>query len=150
MKSALVFSALFLSLVLSAQHADSIKIKASDPTQLYTFVEGYGGYNVAGTWQYGLYSDIWEAGFRGNWVIKNFRLGVFLPLSNVYQETLGLNDVSIDAGYQIHNNSGFYNSTLLNAGYSFGAEDNFFAIYDKHVGRYAFSNRSCFNKFYIT
>ncbi len=151
MKTVLALSALFLTLALSAQTSDSVKIKASDPTQLYTFVEAYGGYNVTGSWEYGLGADIWEAGFRGNWAIKNVRIGVFLPTSyqDSYNYSWGLDDIAFDAGYQLHNNSGLYNSTLIIVGYSFGAEDNFFRMYDTDSRQTAQANRSCFNTFFI-
>ncbi len=149
MKIAYSLVALLLSFSVFSQNADFLKMKASDPTQIYTSVEGFGGYHVAGSWEHGLGTAVLETGFRGNWGIKRFRIGVLLPTSNVSRETWGLDDVAVDAGYQLHNNSGFYNSTVINVGYSFGAEDNFFAIYDDDKCQTAFANRSCFNTFHV-
>jgi len=117
MKIILALIALFSCAALSAQTSDSVKIKASDPTQLYTFVEGYGGLNFIG-YNNGLPEiDTWQFGFRGNWAMKKFRMGVDLSASNNSTANRVLDDVLIDMGYQIHNNTGIYNATVINAGF---------------------------------
>jgi hypothetical protein len=144
MKIILAFFALFSFAAISAQTSDSVKIKASDPTQLYTFVNVYGGLNFI-EFNYGQAGwpeiDTWEFGFRGNWAIKKFRIGVYLPASNNSTENRVFDDIMIDAGYQLHNNSGFYNATVINAGFSS-------PTYDELFGN-VYPNSSSFSKYFF-
>jgi len=144
MKILFVLSALFLTLALSAQQTDSVKIKASDPTQIYTFVEGYGGLNFIGYNNAFPEIDTWQFGFRGNWEIKKFRLGVDLSASNNSTENRVLDDIQIDAGYQIHNNSGLYNSTVINAGFISPSQEDLFDL-----DYYVYPKNSSFNTYFL-
>jgi len=147
MKIILAFFASFSFAAISAQTSDSVKIKASDPTQLYTFVNVYGGLNFIQV-NYGQAGwpeiDTWEFGFRGNWAIKKFRIGVYLPASNNSAENRVFDDITIDAGYQLHNNSGFYNATVINAGFTSPTQDE---LFDKEYAVYP--NSSSFSKYYF-
>ena len=148
MKTVLALSALFLSLSLSAQNADSVKIKASDPTQIYTFVEANAGISFLGQKFPGDF-DTWEAGFRGTWGIKKFRIGVHLPVSSNQSSFEVFDDITLDAGFQIHNNSGIYNTTVIGAGFVSPSQDD--AIYPliwfQDLAIYPYS--SSLNKFYF-
>lgn len=147
MKNLLAILVLFFTFSLSAQNADSVKIKASDPTQLYTFVEGYGGLNFLKVdyGQSGLPGiDTWQFGFRGNWGIKKFRIGVDLSASNNSTENRVFDDIEINAGYQIHNNSGFYNSTVINAGFISPSQDDLWDLESQ-----VYPKNSIFNTYYF-
>jgi hypothetical protein len=149
MKIATAILLLFLSAKLSAQKTDSLEIDASDPTQFYSFVEGYGGFNFLGQNNLAPYLDTWELGFRGSWAIKKFRLGVYFPMSNNTGYNRVFDDISADAGYQIHNNTGLYNASVINAGFVSPSHPSIFfdiaAIYDYAV----YPNSSGFLKYYF-
>ena len=148
MKNILAISVLFFAFSLSAQNADSLKIKASDPTQIYTFVEANAGISFLGQKFPGDF-DTWEAGFRGTWGIKKFRIGVHLPVSSNQSSFEVFDDITLDAGFQIHNNSGIYNTTVIGAGFVSPSQDD--AIYPLiwFQDLAIYPNSSSLNKFYF-
>ncbi len=150
MKIAPAILILFFSANLVAQNSDSLRIKASDPTQIFTFVEGYGGFKFLGnSGAAPTMLDTWEVGFRGFWGIKKFKLGVYLPMSNNTGYNRILDDISIHAGYQIHNNTGLYNATVINVGFVSPSHPD---IYD-HIKPLddimVYPNSSAFYKIYV-
>ena len=96
MKNLFAILILFFAFSLSAQNAESVKIKASDPSQIYTFVEAYAGLNFLGQSPTSAGLDTWEAGFRGTWGIKKFRIGVHLPASNNQSNFEVFDDITLD------------------------------------------------------
>jgi hypothetical protein len=151
MKILLILQALFLTLAISAQQTDSLKIKASDPTQLYTFVEGYGGLNFLSMGNTGLDIDTWQFGFRGSWAIKRFLIGIELSSSNNVGIQYVFDDIHIHTAYQVHNNTGLYNATVLRAGYtSPSVEVPFIGSYLYFRDYAVYPNNSIFSKYYFT
>lgn len=146
MKIHFTLSVLLLSVSLLAQQKDTVLIKASDPTQIYTFVEGYAGLNffVSFSEQIPIDVDTWQFGFRGNWAMKKFRMGVDLSASNNSTANRILDDIQIDMGYQIHNNSGLYNATIINAGFISPSQDD---LWD--IGVHIYPKNSIFNTYYF-
>lgn len=151
MKSILLIQALILTLALSAQQTDSLRIKASDPTQLYTFVEGYGGLNFVGNNNSAPTAlDTWELGFRGNWAIKEkFKIGVYLPMSNNTGLPRVFDDISVDLAYQIHNNSGIYNATVIGAGFTSPSQYDLYFEINPQTDIALYPNSSSFYRLYI-
>lgn len=151
MKILTTFFAFALAISTFAQSSQERAIQASDPTQVYTFVEGYAGLNFLSnspTSYGGL--DTWEAGFRGTWGIKKFRIGVHLPASNNQTNFRVFDDITLDAGYQIHNNSGIYNATVIGAGFVSPSQDfslNTIQYYQQQMLVYPYSSN--LNKYYF-
>src|SRR5690606_34514606 len=93
--------------------------------------------------------DTWEAAFRGQWAVKKFRLGVLLPASNNTSNFRVFDDITLDAGYQIHNNSGIYNATVIGAGFVSPAKTALDPYsFEFEVVR-IYPNVSNFNKYYF-
>ncbi len=141
---------LCLSTLLSrAQDSANAIIKASDPTQIYTFVEAYAGLNFLSKQEGVQGLDTWQAGFKGTWGIKKFKIGVHLPASNNQSNFEVFDDITLDAGYQIHNNSGVYNATVIGAGFVSPSQGdyNLPSIYFAHLSVYPYS--SSLNKYYF-
>ena len=142
-------SAFFFSITLVAQQNDTLKIKASDPTQLYTFVEGYAGLNFI-AYPNGLPEiDTWQFGFRGNWAMKKFRIGVDLSASNNSTQNRILDDIKIDLGYQVHNNTGIYNTTLINVGFTSPTIDDGSLFPYNDLSMAVYPNTSTFYKIHV-
>jgi hypothetical protein len=99
----------------------------------------------------GLDIDTWQFGFRGSWAIKRFLVGIELSSSNNVGIQYVFDDIHIHTAYQVHNNTGFYNATVLRAGYtSPSVEVPFIGSYLYFRDYAVYPNNSIFSKYYFT
>ncbi len=108
----LLLSAIFTSSLWAQNQPTEPRIKASDPTLLYTQL------NVSGGIDFIDYApDHWTFNFGGTWAIKEkFSFAFQAPISNNAVGPSLFENISLNAAYQIHNNSGIFNSSLLRVG----------------------------------
>jgi hypothetical protein len=119
-KLILVSFVLFFMNPIFGQDLNELKeIKASEITQPYTSIDVYGSlyriYNFKDEIR-NYYSQSAELGFRGDFAIKKFALSVRLFTLLKEGQNKVIDDVKLDFSYQIHTNTGFYNSTLITVG----------------------------------
>ncbi len=101
-----------------AQDPSSIRLLASDPTQIYTHLDLNGGITFADS--YGLFEpESWQFSLNGNFAIKKLLVGFYLPVTNVGNNQSALGDIDLYLGYQIFNSRNTFKSSLLKVGVIF-------------------------------
>lgn len=116
----LVINAQFLSPEVPSSSSTTV-IRASDPTQLYTTISINGGINFIDN-----EPDNWEFGFSGAIAIKEkLQFSFFAPITNKSLESSLFSNVHLNAAYQLHNNSGIYNSSIITFGLKTPIFDDF-------------------------
>lgn len=116
--------ATILAFNLSAQNP-APRIKASDPTLLLTQVNFSAGIN------FNDYSpEVWEFNFGGTWAIKDkFSFGFTAPITNNALSPSIFERLELNAAYQIHYNTGLFNSSLISIGLTSPITDDYFIRY---------------------
>lgn len=111
-------------IALYAQNTDTTATpRVEDPTQIFTYVDFSAGINFVNG-SYGIEPNNWALNYRAVLGSKRFRTGFTLPFSNFANTNTGLGDIGIDFGYKLHQSTGIYTATTLNAGVFFPTSYN--------------------------
>lgn len=131
----MLIAGLLLTLQTTAQDSE-LKIKASDPTLLYTQIQASGGIHFIDN-----APEYWQFNLGGTWAIKKkFSLSIQAPISNNAFGPSLFENLRLDAAYQIHHNPGFFKSSLVCLGITTPATDDYYLrfIRDPYSSSYAF------------
>lgn len=106
---------------LAAQDSE-LRIRPSDPTLLYTQLNTSGGIDFSN-----YEPDHWQFSFGGTWAIKErFGFSFKAPISNIATGPSLFENISFDASYQIHKNTGLFNSSLLSIGVTTPTSEDYY------------------------